>query len=50
VPPRNKGLSYPPDPPTVEDIIDVMRATGNGPDGDRLRDVIVVLWRQAADQ
>jgi hypothetical protein len=24
-PPRNKGLRYPPDPPTVEEIIAVMR-------------------------
>ena len=24
-PPRNKGLRYPPDPPTVEEIITVMR-------------------------
>ena len=45
VPPRNKGLRYPPDPPTVEEIIAVMRAAGDGPDGVRLRGVIVVLWR-----
>ena len=44
-PPRNKGLRYPPDPPTVEEIIAVMRAAGDGPDGLRLRTVIVVLWR-----
>jgi site-specific recombinase XerD len=44
-PPRNKGLRYPPDPPSVEEIIAVMRATGDGPDGVRLRGVIVVLWR-----
>ena len=25
-PPRNKGLRYPPDPPSVEEIIAVMRA------------------------
>jgi site-specific recombinase XerD len=43
--PRNKGLRYPPDPPTVEEIIAVMRAAGDGPDGIRLRGVIVVLWR-----
>jgi site-specific recombinase XerD len=29
----------------VEEIIAVMRATGDGPDGVRLRGVIVVLWR-----
>ena len=44
-PPRNKGLRYPPDPPTVEEIIAVMRAAGDDPDGIRLRGVIVVLWR-----
>src|SRR5258708_26576910 len=44
-PPRNKGLCYPPDPPTVEEIIAVMRAAGDRPDGLRLRGVIVVLWR-----
>jgi integrase len=44
-PPRNKGLRYPPDPPTVEEIVAVMRAAGDEPDGVRLRGVIVVLWR-----
>jgi site-specific recombinase XerD len=44
-PPRNKGLRYPPDPPTVEEIIAVMRAAGDNPEGVRLRGVIVVLWR-----
>src|SRR5947209_3306963 len=39
------GLRYPPDPPTVEEIIAVMRAAGDRPDGLRLRGVIVVLWR-----
>ena len=29
----NKGLRYPPDPPTVEEIIAVMRAAGDRPDG-----------------
>jgi integrase len=38
-------LRYPPDPPTVEEIVAVMRAAGNGPDGIRLRGVIVALWR-----
>ena len=45
LPPRNKGRRYPPDPPTVEEIIAVMRAAGDGPDGLRLRGVIVMLWR-----
>jgi site-specific recombinase XerD len=44
-PPRNKGLRYPPDPPNVEEIIAVMRAAGDDPDGLRLRGLIVVLWR-----
>jgi site-specific recombinase XerD len=45
LPPRNKGHRYPPNPPTVEEIIAVMRAAGNGPEGLRLRGVIVMLWR-----
>ena len=45
--PRNKGLRYPADPPTVEEIVAVMRAAGNGADGARLRALIVILWRQA---
>src|SRR5437868_10308744 len=44
-PPRNKGLRYPPDPPTVEEIVAVMRAAGDHSDGLRLRGVIVLLWR-----
>jgi integrase len=43
-PPRNKGLRYPPDPPTVEEIV-VMRAAGGGAHGPRLRAFIVLLWR-----
>jgi integrase len=43
--PRNKGLRFPPDPPTVEEIIAVMRATGENRDGARLRALIVLLWR-----
>jgi site-specific recombinase XerD len=45
VPPGNKGLRYPPDPPTVDEVIAVMRAAGTGVEGVRLRGVIVVLWR-----
>ena len=44
-PPRNKGRRYPADPPTVEEIIAVMRTAGGGPDGVRLCALIVVLWR-----
>lgn len=40
-PPRNKGLRYPPDPPTVEEIIAVMRIAGNDADCLRLRALIV---------
>ena len=45
VPPPNKGMRYPPDPPTVEEIIAVMRTAGDSPDGIRLRAVIIMLWR-----
>jgi integrase len=44
-PPRNKGLRYPPDPPTVEEIVAVMRQAGDGVHGARLRAFIVLLWR-----
>src|SRR2546421_6706513 len=44
-PPRNKGLRYPADPPTVEEIIAVMCAAGDRPEGARLRALIVLLWR-----
>jgi integrase len=43
--PRNKGLRYPPDPPTVEEIVAVMRSAGDDSDGLRLRGVITVLCR-----
>src|ERR1700734_208654 len=43
--PRNKGHRYPADPPTVEEIIAVMRAAAHGADGARLRALIVILWR-----
>src|SRR5215211_7792150 len=44
-PPRNKGLRYPPDPPTVEEIVAVMRQAGDGVQGIRMRALIVLLWR-----
>jgi site-specific recombinase XerD len=44
-PPRNKGLTYPPDPPRVEEIIAVMRTLGTSPHGLRVRALIVILWR-----
>ena len=43
--PRNKGQLYPADPPTVEEIIAVMRQTAADRHGARLRALIVVLWR-----
>ena len=43
--PRNKGIRYPADPPTIEEIVAVMRTAGEGPNGARLRALIVVLWR-----
>ena len=44
-PPRNKGMRYPADPPTVEEIVAVMRLTGEHLHGCRVRAMIVVLWR-----
>ena len=44
-PPRNKGEHYPADPPTVEEIVAVMRTVGDRSDGHRLRALIVLLWR-----
>src|ERR1700759_4489265 len=44
-PPHNKGLRFPADPPTVEEIIAVMHAAGDDAEGVRLRGLIVVLWR-----
>jgi integrase len=44
-PPRNKGEEYPADPPTVEEIVAVMRAVGDRADAHRLRALIVLLWR-----
>ena len=44
-PPRNKGWQYPADPPTIEEIVAVMRIVGDRSDGHRLRALIVLLWR-----
>jgi integrase len=44
-PPRNKGMRYPADPPTIEGIVAVMRHAGDSVHGRRLRGLIVVLWR-----
>ena len=44
-PPRKKGMQYPADPPTVDEIVTVMRNTRDNRHGFRLRAIIVVLWR-----
>jgi site-specific recombinase XerD len=44
-PPRNKGIRYPADPPTVDEIVAVMRHAPDDRHGWRLRPMIVVLWR-----
>lgn len=44
-PPRNKGITYPADPLTVEEIVAVLRAAGQRPEGVRLKALIVILWR-----
>jgi site-specific recombinase XerD len=44
-PPRNKGLLYPADAPSVEEIVAVMRHASDDRHGFRLRALVVVLWR-----
>jgi site-specific recombinase XerD len=44
-PPRNKGMRYPADPPTVDEIVAVMRNASDDRHGWRLRAMIVLLWR-----
>jgi len=44
-PPRNKGRSYAADPPTVDEIVAVMRHARQARHGNRLNGLIVVLWR-----
>ena len=41
-PPRNKGMCYPADPPTVEEIVAVMRHAPDDRHGWRVRAMIVV--------
>jgi site-specific recombinase XerD len=43
--PRNKRMQYPADPPTVEEIVAVMRHASEDSHGFRLRAIIVMLWR-----
>jgi hypothetical protein len=44
---QHKGHCYRANPPTVEDIVAVMRAAGDGRHAGRRRGLIVVLWRAA---
>ncbi|MFL5861437.1 MAG: tyrosine-type recombinase/integrase [Solirubrobacteraceae bacterium] len=44
-PPRNQGEEYPADPPTVEEIVAVMRTVSDRAEGHRLRALIMLLWR-----
>jgi integrase len=44
-PPGNKGMRYPADPPTVDEIVAVMRHTSCNRHGLRIRAMVVVLWR-----
>jgi site-specific recombinase XerD len=44
-PPHNKGMRYPADPPTIDEIVAVMRNAPNDRHGWRERAIIVVLWR-----
>jgi hypothetical protein len=41
----NKGQRYPADPPTVDEIVAVMRQADQDRHGHRLTALIVVLWR-----
>jgi integrase len=43
--PHNKGQTYPADPPTVDEIVAVMRQAGDDRHGHRVNALIVVLWR-----
>jgi site-specific recombinase XerD len=44
-PPRNEGLRYTADPPSVEEIVAVMRQAGTSTQGLRVRALVVILWR-----
>lgn len=43
--PRNKGRLFPPDPPTVEEIVALLEACPATLAGQRLRGLVIVLWR-----
>jgi integrase len=44
-PPHNKGEQYPADPPTVEEIVAIMRSIAHRAEVHRLQALIVLLWR-----
>jgi integrase len=44
-PPRNKGMRYPADPPTIDEIVAVNAPPSDDRHGWRVRAMIVVLWR-----
>jgi hypothetical protein len=44
-PPRNKGMRYPADPPTVDEIVAAMRHASDDRHGCRVRAMIIVFWR-----
>lgn len=44
-PPMNKGQRYPADPPTVPEIIQVIKACPDTLSGQRTRALIILLWR-----
>ncbi len=44
-PPGKKGMRYPADPPTIDEIVAVMRHAADDRHGWRARAMIVVLWR-----
>src|SRR5215218_7043893 len=48
-PPRKKGMRYPADPPTIEEIVSVMRHAGDGVHGRRRRVDRRALARWPAD-
>jgi hypothetical protein len=49
-PASQQGEKYPADPPTIEEIIEVMRTLDECPDGLRLRALIVLLWREGRQE
>jgi integrase len=43
--PRNRGRRYPADPPTVEELVAILRQCPDTPAGRRLRALVILLWR-----